>query len=371
MQRFSVIFAVLLLPFCVLNAANVPIEDTTDTVDVYDPSSDEAFDPQKDYADFKSSYEKLYRMSGPSYILPSTLQQKSWPSFQAPNDEIVDGDADESTNPSDMEQDASDQTTTFPSQIEQQTTIKLFAENAAMHAINDIVKNTPRPIVFESYEQSAPNAELLMRKPFDATNDNKSEEDLVNETINGVQQQAPVVFVQNESAIHNESADYVNDEAIESNYSQPITSIPYSMDTTITSLPSSPVFISTRPPTNLFSTSTITSTVAAASAAVATAPQNGQPPNPSSSSLSFSSSSMKKSKKIEALPRVYKYSADEIVRKYLDDTFLRAPLATLINTAPEPLRKAKILWKSALRPNTPIDIVLVAFNSSGKQDNSK
>lgn len=80
----------------------------------------------------------------------------------------------------------------------------------------------------------------------------------------------------------------------------------------------------------------------------------------------MSNSSKKSAKKFETSPRLYKYSADAIIRKYLDDTFIRTPLATLINTAPEPLRQAKILWKSALRPNTPIDIVLVAFNSSGE-----
>lgn len=359
MHQLNAIIVVLLVPFYVSSAANLPVEDTTDAIaDIYDPNSDETFDPQKDYADFKSSYEKFYKMSGPG-VLPSSLQQKSWQSLQQiPLDEAdPDVDADDSTNPSDMGQEPNDITTTLPPQIEQQTTTNLFMENGAMRSMNDIVKSTPRPVALTSYERSMPNAELLMRKPFDPTNDNKSDDDLTIETGHAVQQ-APVVFVQNEANIHNESADYVNDEAIETNYSQPITSIPYSMDTTITSLPSSPVFISTRPPTNLFP---MTTTVAAAAAAAAQPTiatlTSGQASNPSSA---------KKSKKIEALPRVYKYSADEIVRKYLDDTFLRAPLATLINTAPEPLRKAKMLWKSALRPNTPIDIILVAFNSSGK-----
>lgn len=353
---------VLLVPFYVSSAANLPVEDAKDSVaDIYDPNSDETFDPQKDYADFKSSYEKLYKMSGPGFVLPPSLQQKSWQSLQQiPADEIdADVDADESTNPSDLGQEPSDITTTLPPQIEQQTTMNLFAENAAMRSINDIVKSTPRTIPLASYEHTMPNAELLMRKQFDPSKDNRSDDELIGEMGNGAQQ-APVVFVQNEPNVHNESADYVNDEAIETNYSQAITSIPYSMDTTITSLPSSPVFISTRQPTNLFSTiSSVTASAAAVAAppTIATQSTNSQTQNPSSA---------KKSKKIEALPRVYKYSADEIVRKYLDDTFLRAPLATLINTAPEPLRKSKILWKSALRPNTPIDIVLVAFNSSGK-----
>lgn len=74
----------------------------------------------------------------------------------------------------------------------------------------------------------------------------------------------------------------------------------------------------------------------------------------------------KKPKKIDTPTRFFKYSADEILRQYLEDIHIRAPLATLINTSPNALRKAKQLWTSTLRTNSPIDIVLVAFNSSGK-----
>lgn len=361
MQQFKKLMVVVFLHFYSLNAANlgvVPTEDTTDSiVDMYDPSSDETFDPQKDYADFKSSYEKLYQISGSPYVIPS-MQQKSWPSYQAASGD-VNIDTEESTNPSDITQDANDLSTTVPPQIDQQTTMKFSPENAAIRTMNDIVKSTQRPIAYPPYQPYETDGELLKRKPsptFDSYSDIKTEDDLINDTGNSVR---PVVFAQNESNLHNESADYVNDEAIDTNYSQSITSIPYAMDTTITSLPSSPVFISTRPPTHLFSSNTPASTVSAATAAA-------------TDEIVPNQSIGKKSKKIEALPpRIYKYSADEIVRKYLDDTFLRAPLATLINTAPEPLRKAKILWKSALRPNTPVDIVLVAFNSSGKQFEQK
>lgn len=77
--------------------------------------------------------------------------------------------------------------------------------------------------------------------------------------------------------------------------------------------------------------------------------------------------SSKKSKKIETPTRFFKYSADEILRKYLEDIHIRSPLAVLINTSPVPLRKAKQLWKATLRPNSPTDCVLVAFNSSGER----
>lgn len=363
------------MPFYVTNAANldsIPVEETTDSMlDIYDPSSDETFDPQKDYADFKTSYEKLYKISGSSYILPSSSMQqpqqsniKSWPQFQVPinND---DAEIEDSTNIGDIGSDANDIiSTTIPPSVEQQTTSQqLFAENGGMHPMNDILKSTQHPITFNSFEQFARNADLMKRKSNPTTEPNsdfKSERDLANGMDNSAHQ-ASVVFVQNDSNIHNESADYINDDGNEANYTQTMTSIPYSMDTTITSQPSSsPVFISTRPPINPFSTSTLTSS----SSIVTVAP-------PVTDDVTPNQSPGKKSKKIEALPpRVYKYSADEIVRKYLDDTFLRPPLATLINTAPEPLRKAKKLWKSALKPNSAIDIVLVAFNSSGKRSKS-
>lgn len=63
--------------------------------------------------------------------------------------------------------------------------------------------------------------------------------------------------------------------------------------------------------------------------------------------------------------RVYKSTGDGIVRSFLDDPYLRSPLAILMDTSPEPLRKAKLLWNATLRPASSIDLVLVAFNSSG------
>lgn len=64
---------------------------------------------------------------------------------------------------------------------------------------------------------------------------------------------------------------------------------------------------------------------------------------------------------------IYKFSADEILRKFLEDSYIRSPLAVLIDTSPNSLRKSKRLWKAALRPNSAVDIVLVAYNSTGKR----
>lgn len=66
------------------------------------------------------------------------------------------------------------------------------------------------------------------------------------------------------------------------------------------------------------------------------------------------------------VPKIYKYNAEAILRRFLDDTYIRKPMAALIDTSPDALKKTKFLWKSALRPNSALDIVLVAFNSSGK-----
>lgn len=65
-------------------------------------------------------------------------------------------------------------------------------------------------------------------------------------------------------------------------------------------------------------------------------------------------------------PKIYKYNAEAILQRFLNDSYIRKPMAALIDTSPDALRKTKSLWKSALRPNSPLDIVLVAFNSSGK-----
>lgn len=369
MKRLSAIVVLLCVSYYIasasdLNAQAGPLstEDSTDSSDFYDPlNSEEAYDPQKDYANFRDfkSYEKLYRMSGPP-LLPQPLQQRPWELEPQISDDNEDDDteaANASTNPNIASADVDDESddaiisTTNPPQNDQHTTIKFFTENSP-NIINDILKNTPRPI--DTAIESAVNAELVLNKQPEI--ESMAKTDAENDTSirsdgNGIHKTAAI--------FNDDNVDYVNDgvnennENGETNYSQTIT-LPYSMDTTIASLPSFPVFIPTRPPMHLLTTSTSTVTTS--------------PINTNSHATSAIVPTQKKSpKKIEALPRVYKYSADEILRKYLDDTFIRAPLATLINTAPEPLRKAKLLWKSALRPNTPIDIVLVAFNSSGNK----
>lgn len=167
--------------------------------------------------------------------------------------------------------------------------------------------------------------------------------------------------IPNESAMDDiSSVDYVNDGSInnDTNESQSITAQYYPMDTTIASIVPLPIQIQSTDRLSIYTAaaSTILTTTAVPTTTTTNVPL--QPQNVTGN--------RKSPKKIETSNRIYKYSADEILRKYLEDTYIRAPMASLINTSPEALRKAKILWKSALRPNTPIDIVLLAFNSSGK-----
>lgn len=159
----------------------------------------------------------------------------------------------------------------------------------------------------------------------------------------------------NESVDDNGDADYVNDGSdSDINDAQSITLQYYPVDTTIAPIVSLPIQFQSTDRSAIYT--------AAASTIVTTTATSTTATNPPSNLTG----GKKSPKKIETSTRIYKYSADEILRKYLEDPYIRAPMASLINTSPEALRKAKILWKSALRPNTPIDIVLLAFNSSGK-----
>lgn len=377
MNRFSVSVILLVISCTISNAidpngqlATASTEETTDTMaELYEPNnSEEAFDPQKEYAELN----KLYKLSGPS-LLPQYLQQqqaRSW-HFQSSiddidNDEMIASTINSNNRKIDNEDDEIINTTTFPPSIDaqsQHTTIMPVNSFKQMESLDTI--------------ETSQNTEMLGISPkhFETTNPITGNANTNDEFGNHVPvqyenriQHAPVFFKNdansNSNNNNNNNNDYGNQNYVienhdnhEVNNSQPIT-LPYSVETTIASFPSSPIFIPTRPPYVLYTTSSTPSN------AVGT-PSTFVSNDDLNSTLGQTNSQSKKSaKKIE--PRVYKYSADEIIRKYLDDTYIRAPLATLINTAPEPLRKAKMLWKSALRPNTAIDIVLVAFNSSGE-----
>ncbi|XP_055842242.1 uncharacterized protein LOC129909225 [Episyrphus balteatus] len=55
----------------------------------------------------------------------------------------------------------------------------------------------------------------------------------------------------------------------------------------------------------------------------------------------------------------------EQLRNYIEDAYIRMPLAVIVDPSPESLEKTKALWREALRSNFAIKIVLVALNASG------
>lgn len=251
----NLLVALLLLPYYTINASEwneAVVEDTTDKFpEVYDP--EEPFDPQKDYVNFKNSYEKLYRMSAPP--LPQSIQQKKF-ALQQAIEEIEEIESETIPTNQNIEDDVNDDSesiisTTYPPQSEQLTTMKFALENAPRYG-NEILRDTPRPVI------DAPNAELLLSKSegdtYESLNNNDSENlELFGQSSkleDGAQRVAPFPFAPNEPNNEESSIGYVNEDAYdnnhEGNFSQPITSS-YSSDTTIASLPSSPVFISTRP----------------------------------------------------------------------------------------------------------------------------
>lgn len=75
------------------------------------------------------------------------------------------------------------------------------------------------------------------------------------------------------------------------------------------------------------------------------------------------------SKKEPKQIKIYKMSPNEILRNFVDDLHLRSPVAALVDKKSNPLAKAQRLWKAALRPNTPLDIVLVTYDSTGQLKN--
>lgn len=70
----------------------------------------------------------------------------------------------------------------------------------------------------------------------------------------------------------------------------------------------------------------------------------------------------KKPKNLE----IYKTRPNVLLRHYVEDSRLRSPIAALIDKKANPLIKSKKLWKSALRPNSLLDIMVVSYDSEGK-----
>lgn len=62
----------------------------------------------------------------------------------------------------------------------------------------------------------------------------------------------------------------------------------------------------------------------------------------------------------------FRASASEVLRFFMEGSYLRSPLAVLVDTSDKTLQKTKILWNATLQQSTAnIDMVLVTFDHSG------
>lgn len=63
----------------------------------------------------------------------------------------------------------------------------------------------------------------------------------------------------------------------------------------------------------------------------------------------------------------FRASASEVLRFFMEGSYLRSPLAVLVDTSDKTLEKTKILWNATLHQTTAnIDMVLVTFDHSGR-----
>lgn len=80
------------------------------------------------------------------------------------------------------------------------------------------------------------------------------------------------------------------------------------------------------------------------------------------STLTILTTKIKQSKQIEVTEM---RSADKILSAYVEDIYLRSPIAILVNQSPESLIKTQRLWQSTLRPNAAMDFILLSYNVTG------
>lgn len=377
MYSLNSVLVLVVMPFYLISANDTnqsaitvsPEESTEHPNEYYEQpqSSEEAY---QDYTDFKTAYARQYRLQ--QQPTPSSILEPISPSAAAAvsDDEPIEQESDSVISTENDAEELMPATTFFvPTEspllttiLQSSTSSSDLSESAAkligiFTNASDIDTNATDPLSSKHAKMYVANepgdepvyhalslTDNVIRKMTTHNNPNPNPNPNPSESVD----------------VDNGDMDYVNDGSdteSDTNDSQPITSQYYPVDTTIASIVSLPVLIQSTDRSAVYSaaastivTTTVTPTTTTNAPLL---PQN-------------LTGSKKSPKKIETSTRIYKYSADEILRKYLEDTYIRAPMASLINTSPEALRKAKILWKSALRPNTPIDIVLLAFNSSGK-----
>lgn len=90
--------------------------------------------------------------------------------------------------------------------------------------------------------------------------------------------------------------------------------------------------------------------------------QQQQPAVVVAPSSSATTTRSKQGKKIH----IKKLLPHEQLRNYIEDAYIRMPLAVIVDPSPAALDKTKNLWGDTLRSNVAIKIVLVSLNSSGE-----
>lgn len=145
-------------------------------------------------------------------------------------------------------------------------------------------------------------------------------------------------------------------------YRIPVTNI-YTRDNTVSDVNSFPLGDTEfQTKSDKISTTTTTITTTATSTSQSTiAPLVTVMPSIRISTKSTASPRLKMGKTI----KTYKSSADQVLRQFVENGYLRQPLACIIDTTESNLRKAQMLWNATLRSNAPLDILLSGYNSTG------
>lgn len=143
---------------------------------------------------------------------------------------------------------------------------------------------------------------------------------------------------------------------------------PVHQDTT--TMPSSGGSSTTLSPTLTISTTTTTTSTTTTSAATSTSSTETMQKMPASTIKPiprYGTIDRPKHHKQSKHIKKFRASANDILRLFLEDSYLRSPLAILVDTSSiESLTKTKALWNATLKRATPIDMVLVSYDTTGK-----
>lgn len=261
MSALNVSMLVLILIVCVSYGQEINlvagVETTTpDAFEAFE-AAEETIDPQKEYAQFKSAYEKLYKYS--SHAKDIGYQQivdDSEHRFMTTHRNIEHNSNDDNESVS---------TTTIVPHYDIQG-IDKFIQGNESNPNNETNETNAEPKQSNGF-----NTDYLLSRlsepTIDSTNSNEftdeSNNDRGNKLEKNTQQNMAVYFVPNDGSNighkENDSIDYVNDDGNENeeNASQPIT-LSYSTDTTISSIPSAVDHLQTNIPAVSVPSSTTT-----------------------------------------------------------------------------------------------------------------